>query len=59
MSLWRDTCDWLCGYPFEVPRPEAVFEFVRWRGKALTRPPTFGHPHVSSEFVFNRLLTAR
>jgi 2-polyprenyl-6-hydroxyphenyl methylase/3-demethylubiquinone-9 3-methyltransferase len=27
MSAWRDVVDWVGGYPFEVAKPERVFDF--------------------------------
>jgi 2-polyprenyl-3-methyl-5-hydroxy-6-metoxy-1,4-benzoquinol methylase len=35
MSVYHDWIDWLGGYPFEVARPEDVFEFCRNRGFVL------------------------
>ena len=28
MTPWRDVIDWVGGYPFEVSRPEEVFDFL-------------------------------
>ena len=27
MSVWHDLVDWVGGYPFEVAKPEEVFDF--------------------------------
>lgn len=35
MSRIYDWVDWIGGYPFEVARPEAIFEFYRRRGLTL------------------------
>lgn len=35
MSIWRDLEDWVGGYPFEVAKPEALFEFFQNRGFQL------------------------
>lgn len=36
MSPWRDVVDWVGGYPFEVARPEQVFDFyVRASGRSV------------------------
>ena len=54
MSLWRDVVDWVGGYPFEVARPEEIFDFYRSRGFVLERLKTT----VSlgcNEFVFRRI----
>lgn len=34
MSLWRDVVDWVGGYPFEVVKPEQIFDFYYQRGQA-------------------------
>jgi 2-polyprenyl-6-hydroxyphenyl methylase/3-demethylubiquinone-9 3-methyltransferase len=54
MSLWRDTIDWLGGYPFEVARPEEVFHFFRDRGLVLEELKTCGGRMGCNEFVFRR-----
>ena len=52
MSLWHDMLDWLGGYPFEVARPEEVFDFCFNRGFTLTKLETCGARHGCNEFVF-------
>lgn len=54
MSLWHDMRDWLGGYPFEVAKPETVFEFVQACGLELIRFRTCGGRHGCNEFVFSR-----
>ena len=54
MSYWRDLIDWIGGYPFDVAKPEAVFEFVRRRGFVLTALKTCGGGLACNEFVFRR-----
>ena len=54
MSAWRDLIDWVGGYPFEVARPEAIFEFYLRRGFSLTRLVTCGGSLGCNEFVFAR-----
>ena len=54
MSLIHDWKDWLGGYPFEVARPEQVFEFCRSRGFSLEKLTTCGGRFGCNEFVFNR-----
>jgi SAM-dependent methyltransferase len=54
MSLIHDWKDWLGGYPFEVARPEEVFEFCRSRGFSLEKLTTCGGRLGCNEFVFNR-----
>lgn len=52
MSRWRDIVDWVGGYPYEVARPEQIFEFYRARGFELTRMQCGGVGLGCSQFVF-------
>jgi SAM-dependent methyltransferase len=52
MSVWHDWKDWLGGFPFEVARPETVFDFVKARGFSLARIRTCGGTVGCNEFVF-------
>ena len=54
MSLWRDWVDWIGGYPFEVARPEQIFDFYRQRGFTLERLKTCGGSLGCNEFVFRK-----
>lgn len=54
MSLWYDWIDWVGGYPFEVARPEEIFDFGRARGFSLQRLKTCGGGHGCNEFMFLR-----
>ncbi len=54
MSVWHDLVDWVGGYPFEVAKPEQVFDFLRARGFALARLKTEGCGHGCNEYVFER-----
>jgi 2-polyprenyl-6-hydroxyphenyl methylase/3-demethylubiquinone-9 3-methyltransferase len=54
MSATHDWVDWLGGYPFEVARPEEVFDFFRTRGFELRRLTTCGGRLGCNEFVFTR-----
>jgi 2-polyprenyl-6-hydroxyphenyl methylase/3-demethylubiquinone-9 3-methyltransferase len=54
MSPWRDVIDWIGGYPFEVAKPEEVFDFLRARGFVLLRLTTLGRGSGCNEFVFER-----
>lgn len=53
MSPWRDLVDWVGGYPFEVAKPEAIFEFYRERGFLLDELRTCNDLGCN-EFVFIR-----
>jgi 2-polyprenyl-3-methyl-5-hydroxy-6-metoxy-1,4-benzoquinol methylase len=52
MSSWRDVVDWVGGYPFEVAKPEEVFEFFREKGFSLRQLKTCGGGIGCNEFVF-------
>lgn len=54
MSRRHDLVDWVGGYPFEVARPEQVFDFCRDRGFQLRHLTTTGGGHGCNEFVFRR-----
>ena len=53
MSWHRDLVDWVGGYPFEVAKPEEVFDFYRDRGFVLSRLKTTNSLGCN-EFVFRR-----
>lgn len=55
MSLWFDLLDWLGGYPFEVSRPEQVFDFLQQRGFELRKLATEGGKHGCNQFLFQRV----
>lgn len=53
MSLWTDHVDWIGGFPFEVAKPEEIFDFHRERGftlEGLRTTQRWG----CNEFVFRR-----
>jgi 2-polyprenyl-6-hydroxyphenyl methylase/3-demethylubiquinone-9 3-methyltransferase len=54
MHPWRDVIDWVGGYPFEVAKPEEIFEFFRVRGFELRRLKTCAGGKGCNEFVFVR-----
>lgn len=54
MSPWRDVVDWVGGYPFEVAKPDQLFDFFRDRGFTLERLTTCGGGHGCNELVFLR-----
>lgn len=53
MSPWRDLVDWVGGYPFEVAKPEEIFDFYRARGFSLEKLRT-RNDLACNEFVFLR-----
>ena len=54
MSRWHDMIDWVGGYPFEVAKPEAIFDFYRDRGFMLVRLKTNTGGLGCNEYVFER-----
>jgi 2-polyprenyl-6-hydroxyphenyl methylase/3-demethylubiquinone-9 3-methyltransferase len=54
MSRVHDWIDWLGGYPFEVAKPEEIFDFYRKRGFALIKLKTCGGSLGNNEFVFQK-----
>lgn len=52
MSAWYDVVDWVGGFPFEVAKPEEIFDFHRARGFTLLRLKTCGGGRGCNEFVF-------
>ncbi len=54
MSVWHDLVDWVGGYPFEVAKPEEVFDFVWKRGFELVKLKTCKGRLGCNEFVFVR-----
>ena len=62
MDLWRDMIDWVGGYPFEVAKPEEIFDFYKQRGFSLNKLVTEGGSMGCNQFVFRKhgaLLPAR
>jgi 2-polyprenyl-3-methyl-5-hydroxy-6-metoxy-1,4-benzoquinol methylase len=54
MSAYHDVIDWVGGYPFEVSKPEEVFEFCKARGFKLQKLKTCGGKLGCNEYVFER-----
>lgn len=54
MSPLTDAIDWLGGYPFEVAKPEKIFDFFYKRGYTLERLRTVGGGHGCNQFVFKK-----
>jgi 2-polyprenyl-3-methyl-5-hydroxy-6-metoxy-1,4-benzoquinol methylase len=54
MSMWYDWIDWVGGYPFEVAKPDEIFDFFQARGFDLDRLVTCGSGHGCNEFVLRR-----
>lgn len=54
MSAWRDVVDFVGGYPFEVAKPEEIFNFYRDRGFRLDQLQTCAGGLGCNQFVFIR-----
>ena len=54
MSVVHDWFDWLGGYPFEIAKPEEIFEFYRDRGFVLDKLITAGGGLGNNQFVFTK-----
>lgn len=54
MSAWHDLVDWVGGLPFEVGKPEAIFEFFKVRGYNLERLITMGGGIGCNQFLFSK-----
>jgi 2-polyprenyl-3-methyl-5-hydroxy-6-metoxy-1,4-benzoquinol methylase len=55
MSVTRDWFDWLGGFPFEVAKPEQVFDFLLRHGFRVERLTTAGGSMGCNEFVARRV----
>ncbi len=55
MSAWHDWIDWIGGYPFEVAKPEEIFDFYRDRGLRLIKLKTCAGGLGCNEFVFKKV----
>ena len=49
---FRDVIDWVGGYPFEVAKPEEMFELYQREGFTLEKLKTCAGGHGCIEFVF-------
>ena len=52
MSAWHDVVDWVGGYPFEVGKPEDIFQAFKNKGFELDRLKTCAGGSGCNEFVF-------
>jgi 2-polyprenyl-3-methyl-5-hydroxy-6-metoxy-1,4-benzoquinol methylase len=54
MDRRHDLIDWVGGFPFEVAKPEQIFDFYRSRGYSLIALKTCGGGLGCNEFVMTR-----
>jgi 2-polyprenyl-3-methyl-5-hydroxy-6-metoxy-1,4-benzoquinol methylase len=55
MSAWHDVVDWVGGYPFEVAKPEEVFNFFKAKGFSLQLLKTCAGGLGCNEYVFLKM----
>jgi 2-polyprenyl-3-methyl-5-hydroxy-6-metoxy-1,4-benzoquinol methylase len=55
MSPYHDVIDWVGGYPFEVSKPEEIFDFYRKHGFVLERLKTCAGGLGCNQFVFRKV----
>lgn len=55
MNPWYDVVDWVGGYPFEVAKPEDIFEFYHKRGFELEKMATVGGRLGCNQFLFKKV----
>jgi 2-polyprenyl-6-hydroxyphenyl methylase/3-demethylubiquinone-9 3-methyltransferase len=56
MSAWHDIVDWIGGYPFEVAKPEEIFNFYKNKGFYLQQLKTCAGGLGCNEFVLSKRL---
>ena len=54
MSPYYDVIDWVGGFPFEVSKPEQIFDFYKKLGYQMQMLRTCAGGHGCNEFVFQR-----
>jgi 2-polyprenyl-3-methyl-5-hydroxy-6-metoxy-1,4-benzoquinol methylase len=54
MSAFRDLIDWVGGLPFEVAKPEEIYDFYTKRGFFMERMITCGGGIGCNEYVFTK-----
>lgn len=57
MSPWRDVVDWVGGLPFEVAKPEEIFDFYAKRGFSLRAMRTNAGGLGCNEYLFKNIGT--
>lgn len=54
MNIYHDIIDWIGGYPFEVAKPEELFNFYKQKGYTLEQMKTCGGGHGCNELIFKK-----
>lgn len=55
MSPKHDVIDWVGGYPFEVAKPEEIFDFFHDKGYTLEKLYTAGGGKACNQYVFKKV----
>lgn len=55
MSPKHDVIDWIGGYPFEVAKPEEIFDFFHGRGYTLEKLFTAAGGKACNQYVFKKV----
>jgi 2-polyprenyl-3-methyl-5-hydroxy-6-metoxy-1,4-benzoquinol methylase len=55
MSYWHDLIDWIGGYPFEVAKPEEIFNFYRDKMFQLDQLQTCAGGLANNQYVFTKI----
>lgn len=53
MDPWLDIIDWVGGFPFEVAKPEEIFDFLHTKRFILEKIKTSAGGHGCNEYVFS------
>lgn len=54
MNRWHDYVDWVGGYPFEVAKPEYIFNIFQSAGFELIKIKTVGGGLANNEYLFRK-----
>jgi len=55
MSRMHDYLDWVGGYPFEVAKPEEIFDFYKKKGYTIEKQKTCAGGKGCNEFLFKNI----
>lgn len=54
MNRWHDLIDWVGGYPYEVAKPDEIFDFYKSKGFVLSKLHCGGVGLGCNEYVFSK-----
>lgn len=55
MPPWHDAVDWVGGYPFEVAKPEEIFDFFHKKGFTLEKLFTCGRGNGCNQYLLKKI----